>query len=368
MLGLRVRTALGALAVYATLPLLALAWAVGRSASLLRRRPLVVVPLLALAVPVAALLHGFFFSTGTAALPVTLEVHPGMSFSAFVSRLESEGITEHGRLLRWAARATGADGKLHVGLYRVSPHDTPYEILGKLLRHEQVYVRFTMVEGCTLKECLPRVAQAVALPVDSLWREVRAPRWRAGRAGTLEPAEGYLFPETYQVPWGADSRAVIGMMAQQFETVWAEVSAGYSGPLSKHEMVTLASLIEAEAKDGDERGRISSVFHNRLRKRMRLQCDPTVIYAMGGLDRPLLRTDWEFNSPYNTYLIEGLPPGPICSPGEASLRAAFHPEATDFLYFMARGDGSHQFSRTLREHEAAYRLVKGRDPGRAAAH
>jgi len=122
--------------------------------------------------------------------------------------------------------------------------------------------------------------------------------------------------------------------------------------------VTLASLIEAEATVSEERRRISSVFHNRLKRRMKLQCDPTVIYAMGGLDRPLNRKDWEYDSPYNTYRVFGLPPGPICNPGEAALRAALNPDETDYLYFMARGDGTHIFSRTLAEHEAAYRAVK----------
>jgi len=302
--------------------------------------------------------YWFFFSTGSATSPVTVQVQPGMSFAAFASQLGSQGITDHTRILRWAARLLGTDEKLHVGLYEVSPEDSPYEILLKLSRHEQVYLQFTVVEGCTLAECLPGVAKAVDLPVDSLWRRVRPPEWRPVHAGTREPAEGYLFPETYKVPWGTGAAEVIRAMADQFETVWKEESAGYSGPLSRHEAITLASLIEAEAKDGGERGRISSVFHNRLRKRMRLQCDPTVIYAMGGLDRPLLRKDWEFESPYNTYVVGGLPPGPIGAPGRGSIRAALRPDATDYLYFMARGDGTHIFTKTLREHEAAYREVK----------
>jgi UPF0755 protein len=351
-----VRTVLGALAVYATLPLLAVVWSGAGLVKLVRRRPWLwaLVP----ALPLLLCGYWFLFSNGTATTAVTLQVHPGMNFSAFASQLESQGITGHGRLLRWAARLTGADSKLHVGLYEVSPQDSPLEILLKILRHEQVYLQFTLVEGCTLKDCLPQVALAVGLPVDSLWRCVRPPVWRTQHAGTREPAEGYLFPDTYRVPWGAPAATLIALMTDQFEAVWKDESAGYSGPLSRHEAITLASLIEAEARDGDERGLISSVFHNRLRKRMRLQCDPTVIYAMGGLDRPLLRKDWDFESPYNTYLVAGLPPGPICSPGRAALRAALHPDSTDYLYFMARGDGTHQFSRTLREHESAYRQVK----------
>jgi UPF0755 protein len=356
-----VRTILGAAVVYATLPLLAMVWLVGKTMNILKRRPWTVVFL-----PLGLLLiipYWFLCSTGSATKPVTLEVRPGMSFAAFAEHLKSEGITSHTTLLRAAARLMGTDSKLHVGLYEVSPHDTPFEILMKLSRHEQVYLQFTLVEGCTLKECLPQVAKEVGLPADSLWHEVRNAAWRSRFGQVSEPAEGYLFPETYRVPWGSDAATVIRVMSNEFDVVWSKLSAGYSGPLSKHQALTLASLIEAEAKDASERGRISSVFHNRLAKHMRLQCDPTVIYALGGITRPLLRKDWEFESPYNTYRVEGLPPGPICSPGLASLRAALFPDSTDYLYFMARGDGTHQFSRTLREHEAAYRQAKSTNHG-----
>jgi UPF0755 protein len=351
-----VRTVLGAAVVYATWPLLAVVWVAGKFVKSPKRWLLLVA--LLVAAPLLTVAYWFLFSTGTASQPMTLGVHPGMSFAAFAARLKEEGITEHATLLRLAARLSGTDGKLHVGLYEVSPHDSPLAILLKLSRHEQVYLQFTFVEGCTLALCLPQVAAAVNLPADSLWRQVRSQSWPARPGSVREPAEGYLFPETYRVPWGADAATVIGVLSDEFETVWTRVSAGYSGSLSKHQVVTLASLIEAEAKDGNERSLISSVFHNRLARKMRLQCDPTVIYAKGGLDRPLLRKDWEFDSPYNTYLVAGLPPGPICAPGEASLRAALFPEQTDYLYFMARGDGTHQFSRTMQEHEAAYRQTK----------
>lgn len=356
-----VRTVLGAAVVYATLPLLAVVWVLGKTMKLFKRRSWILA--LPLVLPMLLPVYWFGFSTGTASKPVTLEVRPGMSFTTFAAHLQVEGITEHTTLLRLAARWSGADQQLHVGLYEVSPHDSPLEILLKLSRHEQVYLQFTFVEGCTLKECLPRVAEAVGIPVDSLVRQTRSPAWWARSGPVREPAEGYLFPETYRVPWGADAATVIRVMSDEFEIVWSNVSRGYTGSLSKQEAVTLASLIEAEAKDSGERGRISSVFHNRLARKMRLQCDPTVIYALGGIDRPLLRKDWESESPYNTYLIPGLPPGPICAPGLASLRAALFPDPGDDLYFMARGDGTHQFSRTLREHEAAYRQTKSHGEG-----
>jgi len=129
---------------------------------------------------------------------------------------------------------------------------------------------------------------------------------------------------------------------------------------SLHELLTFASLIEAETSVGGERGLISSVYHNRLRKGMLLQCDPTVIYALGGLDRPLLYKDLEIDSPYNTYKFSGLPPGPICSPGAASIMAALYPEESRYLYFVADGNGRHIFSETLSQHNVARRTVKSR--------
>ena len=127
---------------------------------------------------------------------------------------------------------------------------------------------------------------------------------------------------------------------------------------NKHQVLTMASLIEAEVGVAVERPRVSAVFHNRLKKRIRLQCDPTVIYAMGGIDRPLLYKDLEINSTYNTYLHYGLPPGPICNPGRPAMLAALYPIDSKELYFVARGDGTHIFSKTLAEHNRARRLVK----------
>jgi UPF0755 protein len=356
-IGLWLRTGLGLVAVYATVPLLFLVWGVQKVFAGVIRKPLVLI----LAVVILACGYGtywLFGSAGNAVADVELEVPAGMSFRSFTDTLASLGVIGSPTLFRTAARLGGLDRNLHVGLYRFSPADSPYRILRKLARHEQIYLRFTVVEGGVMREFLPEVAQALQLSADSLWAEVRDPERVAELGVPVEQIEGYLFPETYAMPWGATAAAVVDAMTEQFRNVWLRVSNGYSGELSRHQAVTLASLIEAEARDGAERGTISSVFHNRLGRRMRLQCDPTIIYAMGGLDRPLYRKDWEYESPYNTYRVFGLPPGPICSPGEASLKAALYPETTDYLYFVARGDGTHKFSRTLAEHEAAFREIK----------
>jgi UPF0755 protein len=354
------RTVAGAALVYATVPLLVIVWAAGKLVGYPRfslRRHWLLVPLF----PAALAFGWLHFARGPADTPTVIQVRPGMTFGVLIDSLAARGVVRHPVLFRAAARLAGIDRQLHIGLYEFAPAASPYDVLRRLARHEQVNVQFTVVEGATMSEFLPLVAGVLELPLDALTRAAGDPA-RIRRMGSpTDRLEGYLFPETYTVPWGADAGTVVDAMLAQFETVWDRVRSGYGGTLSRHQAVTLASLIEAEAKDGAERGRISSVFHNRLERRMRLQCDPTVIYAMGGLDRPLLRKDWQYQSPYNTYVVAGLPPGPICSPGEASLRAALYPETTEYLYFVARGDGTHVFSRTLTEHERAIAQIKSGD-------
>ncbi|HHI02340.1 MAG TPA: endolytic transglycosylase MltG, partial [candidate division Zixibacteria bacterium] len=175
----------------------------------------------------------------------------------------------------------------------------------------------------------------------------------------LEGLEGFLFPETYRFWYQIELDEIIEIMVDEYRRQTERLNFDDApNNLSEKEIVILASIIEAEARDGSELGKISSVYNNRLSKKMRLQADPTVIYALGGLDRPLWFRDLEYDSPYNTYKYRGLPPGPINSPGLAAIKAALNPETTDFLYFVADGTGKHIFSKTLREHNRARSRIK----------
>ena len=166
--------------------------------------------------------------------------------------------------------------------------------------------------------------------------------------------EGYLFPETYSVVRGTtDERSLISRMVRRFFTVWNRLEKPANLRLNQYELLTLASIIEKETGSAEERELIAGVFYNRLRKGMRLQSDPTVIYGIPDFNGNLTRTDLRAKTPYNTYVISGLPPGPICNPGQAALEAALRPAAVPYLYFVAKNDGSHQFSRTLKEHNRA---------------
>jgi UPF0755 protein len=174
--------------------------------------------------------------------------------------------------------------------------------------------------------------------------------------------EGYLFPDTYRFARGLSARAILGRMFRHFKGVWRPLAkaAGKSG-MSRLQAVTLASIIERETSVDDERTLVSAVYHNRLKRGMPLQADPTVIYGMDDFDGNLTKADLHKDNPYNTYTRPGLPPGPICSPGSASLYAAVHPAPVKYLYFVAKGDGSHHFSAAYREHvNAVNRFQKRR--------
>jgi len=172
--------------------------------------------------------------------------------------------------------------------------------------------------------------------------------------------EGYLFPDTYKLFWKMEPEKVIEMMVQELREVLDDtlLSQFRSSNLNLYEVIILASLVESEAKIDKERTLISAVYHNRLKIGMPLQCDPTVIYALGGLERLLTLKDLEFDSPYNTYKYAGLPPGPINNPGKASILSAFFPANVKYLYFVAKGDGSHIFSVDLEEHNRARAKIK----------
>lgn len=286
----------------------------------------------------------------------------GAGLAAVTDTLAARGVVGSPRLFGLYARLSGAAGSLKPGVYRVEAGTSWQAILDRLVAGDVVTVRITVPEGWTLPQIAERVAQAASLPVDSvrrvladtaLVRELRLP------GPTLE---GYLYPATYQLPAGTPPRAIVRQMAERYRRAWTPAlrARADSLGLSEREVVTLASIIEREARVWDERPRISAVYHNRLRRGMRLEADPTVQYARGEHTSRLLYADIDAvaDHPYNTYRRAGLPPGPIASPSAGAIRAALYPEAVDYLFFVARPDGRHVFTRTLAEHNAAKREVR----------
>jgi UPF0755 protein len=284
-----------------------------------------------------------------------VEIPAGASSRTIGDRLVQAGIVRDALAFRIGLYVSGKGRQLQAGEYRFDRAMTPLEVIDKLARGDVYVVNITFPEGLTMAE-MGKIFETQGLgPASAFVAAARDP----APIKALDPAardlEGYLFPETYLLPRRSDAARLVGLMTERFEHVFTPelVRAAAARGLTARQAVTLASIVEKEASRADERPLVAAVYVNRLRIGMALQCDPTVIYALdraGKYTGNLRREDLAFDSPYNTYRYPGLPPGPIASPGRASLEAAVRPAAVDFLYFVSRNDGSHEFARTLEEH------------------
>ena len=292
--------------------------------------------------------------------PIRVIVPKGATFKAAADSMHKAGLVGSSFLFKLYARAKQTDRNIKPGTYLIK-RGTPWsEILSALHGGHGLVNTITIPEGFTIARIAPMLAQALSVPLDSVNAAVRdtAIIHRVSSPGPT--LEGYLFPDTYAFPDGTRPRDAILEMVKRFEREWKpEWNAQLSAiSLNRHQVVTLASIVEREAKVATERPIIAGVYHNRLREKMLLQADPTVQYARGQHTTRLLLKDLEIDSPYNTYKYTGLPPGPIASPGGASLVATLYPATVPFLYFVAAPDGHHEFRKTLAEHQAAVRQIR----------
>jgi UPF0755 protein len=294
--------------------------------------------------------------------PVLFEVRAGESFSSVKQRLAAESLIDHPRAVSLFAKLRRYDRQIMAGTYQLTPGDRARDLLGTLVRGEVYTVTVTIPEGFMAREIAGVLASAAnidSVAFASVYDDDEFVNSEVGiEGGSLE---GYLFPDTYRLPWGAPPKYVARTMVKRFEDVFDEAAAVRARELgmSRHELVTLASIVQAETRLHHEFPLVSAVYHNRLRIGMRLEADPTVAYAMGGYRGRLFYRDLEIESPYNTYKVSGLPPGPICSPGEDAIMATLNPDTTcRAIYFVAEGNGGHIFSRTLAEHIDAVDKVR----------
>jgi UPF0755 protein len=309
---------------------------------------------------------------------VFVEVPRGASARAIARLLEEKGVVRSSvafeLLARWHARERPAG--LQAGEYHFSRPLTPIEV-HRWLAEGRVYVHVvTVPEGYTMFDIANLFEREELTHRENFLAAARDPSAVRDLAPEARNLEGFLFPATYQFSRRVTAEEIVGAMVKRFREVWKAFPAEGRNPqrLSVLRLVTLASLVEREARLPDERLLVSGVFYNRLRRHMALQCDPTVLYALRLAGKPhsaLTTADLQFNSPYNTYRFPGLPPGPIANPGEASLRVALYPPKTDYLYFVSDTRGGHFFSRTIAEHNAnvaRYRRMSaagaGQDAGR----
>ncbi|KAA3634685.1 MAG: endolytic transglycosylase MltG [Calditrichaeota bacterium] len=290
---------------------------------------------------------------------VTIIIKQGDSFNSVLSKLLDDKVIDSKFMMKLMAKLSGADKKLVPGRYDFSGKNSAKSVLEKLENGDFFRVKVTIPEGNTIWETASLLARKLEL--DSAQIHQMNFDTLLLKKYNLPYLEGYLYPETYYFPWGSSEREVVETLIEMFITetsgIWLEQ---VPNNLSREEVVIMASIIEGETGLVDERRLVSSVYHNRLTKRMKLDADPTVIYGLGGLDRPLWKKDLKKDSPYNTYLRRGLPPTPINSPGAASIKAAMNPEKSEYFYFVADTDGSHYFSRTNAEHNRAIQRIRSK--------
>jgi len=293
---------------------------------------------------------------------VTVTIPRGASFAQAVDSLGARGVIDHPFWFQLYARMRGLPAALKSGIYTFQVDEDWSDVVTVLKTGRGVEVRFTVLEGMMAFEIAERARVWLRIPRDSFLAAVRDTALQRELGIRASPAgvEGYMYPTTYTVPVGIKARDLVRVMTREFIQRWQPEWDARLAPLgmTRHQLVTLASIIEAEVRYRPDRPYVSAVYHNRLRRRMPLQADPTVIYAHGRR----LRRVWERNllirSPYNTYLHPGLPPGPISQPSDSSLLAALEPAPVGFLYFVAQPDGKHIFSETYAEHLAAIRTTK----------
>lgn len=296
--------------------------------------------------------------TGSGAREVIIQ--KGMTVIQIGELLHREGVIRSPRLLVLFSLFDGTSRRLKAGIHRFPEDLSTWEVLKNLAFSRDEFRSVTLPEGMTLARTLLLLAAELDLDHKKMQRLASDPGYCRRLGVAADNLEGYLFPETYQIPLIMDEEQVIRMLVRHFFTFFESKLAERARQmgLSVHEVVTLASIIEGEALLDGERATISAVYHNRLRRGMYLQADPTVQYVIEDGPRRLFYKDYKIDSPYNTYRHRGLPPGPVMNPGAASLRASLYPADVHYIYFVARGDGSHVFSRTASEHDEAKRKTR----------
>lgn len=293
--------------------------------------------------------------------PRRVVIPKGATFREATDSLASAGLIGSPRLFRLFAKLSGRDRAIKAGTYVLEPGASWGALLDDLVKGRSLVYSVTIPEGWALAQTLALVERELHVDGDSLEAAVRDTALLRRLDVPTPTVEGYLFPATYVFPAGTGARTVVEEMVRRFEQVWTDEWSRRAAEIgmSRHDVVTLASIVEKEVRHAEERPVVAAVYHNRLKRGMRLQADPTVQYALGKHVSRVLYRDLLVESPYNTYRVAGLPPGPIAAPGEASLRATLWPAQVPFLFFVATPDGHHVFRETFREHAEAIRAIRG---------
>lgn len=290
---------------------------------------------------------------------VVLHVLPGETFRSVVFELSRSGVTRFPETLVFWGVLLGIDTNIHAGVYEISPEMSPFKVLYDLHNGQKYFYRLTVPEGFTLAQIARRMAHLGIGSEADIENLASSPDFLREENIPSASLEGYLFPDTYYLPKAASPKDVLQMMVSRFRTVYRFLrknSPNIPHELSENDLVTLASIVQDETGHPNDMAIVASIFINRLKQHMRLQSDPTVIYALHGRRR-LHARDLAIDSPYNTYRYFGLPPTPICNPGEAALKAVMNPKPVSYLYFVSDRHGGQIYSDTLVEQDRAIRKV-----------
>jgi len=325
----------------------------------MRRLKSLLIPLFVLFLVAGAFALGLYYyinEVPSVKADTVVDIPKGKGVRSIASMLEDEGVVASGRLFLYYSVASGVQNKLKAGEYEFKKGSTVSSVLDKIVKGDVLLHRVTVPEGLTVKETASLLEKNGLFSSADFLAAASDPALLESLPGPpLMGAEGYLYPETYTYKKGVTPGEFVRMMTDRFKAVYASFDGMRDRVnLTDNEIIILASIIEEEAGDVKERPLVSAVFHNRLKAGMRLQSDPTVIYGMGDdFDGDLRRNDLQTMTQYNTYVIKGLPPGPIANPGRDSIEAALNPAPVGYLYFVSRGDGTHVFSTNYRDHQNA---------------
>lgn len=289
--------------------------------------------------------------TGSGVAVYDVSFPAGSGIKKLSQDLKRKGLIRSSTHFVLLSRLRGAANSLKAGDYRLNNGMSPGSILQKIANGEVDYRRFTLPEGYSIYQAAELIEQKGYFKSEEFLNACKRDSLLTRLRIDADSCEGYLFPATYNLSRSETVDDLIEQMVGRFEKSYAEIAE--SSGMGRHQLITLASLIEKEAVETAEKPLIASVFHNRLKISMPLQSDPTSVYGVRAFAGKVTKKDIERPSRYNTYKIKGLPPGPIGNPGVDALKAALHPQQTDYLYFVARKDGTHQFSKNLEEHNRA---------------
>ena len=291
---------------------------------------------------------------------IKITINHGESLSVISKKLLKKGVITNENIFEVATKIRGLDTSIPVGTFLMQNVKVNHDIINHLVFGNPERKKVTLLEGWNIKQTSNHLSKEMGFDYNTIVEIINNTSFINSLGIKSQSLEGYLYPDTYYFFEGEDVNSVIKRLVKEYKYFWTDsnITKASSINLTQHQILTLASIIEGEAIYDSERPIISAVYHNRLKRGMKLQADPTVQYIIKDGPRRLLIKDLRIKSPYNTYLYEGLPPGPINSPGFKSLNAALYPDKNDYLYFVAKGDGYHTFSKNEKEHERAKRAFQ----------